>query len=104
MPQRVTLETSLVTVVVRELYVGQALFPIGSILQDTSSEHVLQNLINPLCLTNYLRVVSGAVIKSSPNGLVETLPELGHVLHATIKHYASGGSMGSENVLDVLIC
>jgi hypothetical protein len=44
-------------------------------------------------------VVCGAIIQSSPYGLVETLLELGHVLHATIRHYASRGFMESENVL-----
>ena len=79
---------------------GQAFLPIRPILQDTSSEHVLQNLINPLCLW----VVRGAVIQSCPYGLVETLLELGHVLRAMIRHYASRGSVEFENVLDVQIC
>jgi hypothetical protein len=80
---------------------GQAFLPIRPILQDTSSEHVLQNLINPLYLTICLWVVCDAIIQLSPNGLMETLLELGHVLRATIRHYASGGSVESENVLDV---
>jgi hypothetical protein len=48
-----------------------------------------------------LWVVCGVVLKSSTYGLVETLPELGHVLRATIRYYASGGSVESENVFDV---
>jgi hypothetical protein len=84
--------------------VGQDFLTIRPILQDTCSEHILQNLINPLYLTIYLWVVCGVVIKSSPSGLMETLPELGHVLRTMIRHYASGGSVESENVLDVQIC
>jgi hypothetical protein len=95
------LETSLVTIVVWELCVGQTFLLIKPILQDTSSEHILQNLINPLYLTICLWVVCGVVLKLSPYGLVETLPELGHILCATIRYYASGRSMESENVLDV---
>jgi hypothetical protein len=84
--------------------VGQTFLPIRPIFQDTSSEHILQNLIDPLCLTICLWVVCGAVVKSSSYGLVDTLLELGHVLRTTIRHYASGGSVESENMLDVQIC
>ena len=49
-------------------------------------------------------MVSGAVIQSSPNCLVETLLELGHVLRPLIRHYAHRGSMNPENVIHIEIC
>ena len=51
-----------------------------------------------------LRVVSGAIIQSSPDCLMETLPELGHILHPLIRHYAHRGSMNPENVIHIEIC
>ena len=36
--------------------------------------------------------------------LVETLPELGHILRPSIRHYAHRGSMKPENVIHIEIC
>ena len=48
-------------------------------------------------------MVSGAIIQLSPDGLVETLQELGHILHPLIRHYAYKGSMKSKNVVYIEI-
>ena len=82
----------------------QILLPIRPIFQNTSSEHILQDLVHSLCLAIHLRVVSGVVIQSSPDCLVETLLELGHILHPLIRHFAHRGSMKPENVIHIEIC
>jgi hypothetical protein len=50
-------ETLLITVVVRELSQRQTLGPFVWVVQYTSSEHILQNLIYPLHLTNGLWMI-----------------------------------------------
>ena len=82
----------------------QTLLPIRPIFQDTNSEHILQDLVHSLCLAIHLRVVSGAVIQSSPNCLVNTLLELGHILRPSIRHYAHRGSVKPENVIHIENC
>ena len=82
----------------------QTLLPIRPILQNTSSEHILQDLSHSLCLAIHLRVVSSAVIQSSLNCLVETILELGHILRPSIKHYAHRGSVKPENVIHIENC
>ena len=78
--------------------------------QTHISEHKLgayfrtQVLVHSLFLAIHLRVVSSAVIQFSPDCLVETLPELGHILHPLIRHYAHRGSMNPENVIHIEIC
>ena len=81
----------------------QTLLLIRPIFQNTSSEHILQDLVHSLCLAIRLRVVSGVVIQSSPDCLVETLLELGHILCPSIRHYAHRGSMKLENVIHIEI-
>jgi hypothetical protein len=51
-------KTFLITVVVRELSQWQTLVPLVRVVQYTSSEHILKNLIYPLCLAIGLRIVS----------------------------------------------
>jgi hypothetical protein len=50
-------ETLLIIVVVRELNQWQTLVPFVRVVQYTSSEHILKNLIYPLCLTIDLRMI-----------------------------------------------
>jgi hypothetical protein len=44
-------ETLLITVVVRELSQWQIIVPFVRVVQYISPEHVLKNMIHPLCLT-----------------------------------------------------
>ena len=81
----------------------QTLLPIRPIFQNTRSEHILKDLVHSLCLAIRLRVLSSAVIQSSPNYLVETLLELGHILCPSIRHYAHRGSVKPENVIHIEI-
>ena len=48
-------------------------------------------------------MVSSVVIQSSPDCLVETLLELGHILRPLIRHYAHRGSMKPDNVIHIEI-
>jgi hypothetical protein len=51
-------KTFLITVVVRELSQWQTLIPFVWVVQYTSSEHILKNLIYHLCLTIGLWMIS----------------------------------------------
>jgi hypothetical protein len=54
------LQTSLVAIVVGKLSEQQAVFLLGSIREDTSSQHVFKDLIYSLCLAPSLRVIGCA--------------------------------------------
>jgi hypothetical protein len=56
--ERCHFETLLITVIVRELGQWQTLVPFVRVVPYTSSEHMLKNLIYPLCLTIGLRMIS----------------------------------------------
>src|SRR3954469_9921335 len=53
------LQTCLIVVVVRELSIGQAFFPLHAKRDDTRSKHVLKDFIHTLNLPTGLRVISG---------------------------------------------
>jgi hypothetical protein len=59
-------ETLLIIVVVRELGQWQTLVPFVWVAQYTSSDHILKNLIYPLCLTIGPRMISQAVDQTHP--------------------------------------
>jgi hypothetical protein len=61
-------KTLLITVVVRELSQWQTLVPFVRVVQYISSEHILKNLIYPLCLTISLRMISRAMNQMHPQG------------------------------------
>jgi hypothetical protein len=62
-------ETLLITVVVRELGQRQTLVPFVRVVQYTSSEHILKNLIYPLYLTISLWMISQVVNQTRPHGV-----------------------------------
>jgi hypothetical protein len=66
------LQTGLVAVIVRELGIGQTLFPIGPVGQHT------------LCLAIRLRVESYAVVQLGAHGSMQALPELGGKLWPSV--------------------
>src|SRR3954465_6209024 len=70
------LQTCLIAVVVRELSIGQAFFPLHAKGYDTRSQHVLKDLIHTLNLPTGLRVISGTEQHCRTNRLLEGLPEL----------------------------
>jgi hypothetical protein len=68
-------KTFLITVVVRELSQWQPLVPFVWVVQYTSSEHILRNLIYPLYLTIGLWMISRAVNQMHPQRSMQLLPE-----------------------------
>jgi hypothetical protein len=59
-------KTFLIPIVVRELSQCQTLVPFIWVVQYTSSEHILKNLIYPLSLTIGLRMISQAMNQMCP--------------------------------------
>jgi hypothetical protein len=76
----------LITVVVRELRQWQTLVPLVRVVQYTTSEHILKNLIYPLYLTIGLRMVSRAVDHTHPQGIMQLLPEVSDKLGISIEN------------------
>jgi hypothetical protein len=54
------LQTGLITIVIRELYLRQVFIPAGTVLNSTGSEHILQHLVGSFCLPICLRMISNA--------------------------------------------
>src|SRR3954468_7075841 len=67
------LQTFLEAVVVREFSIRKTFFPLHAKRDDASTEHILQNLIDPFNLSLRLRVVSCQFCSQS---ILETFPEL----------------------------
>jgi hypothetical protein len=61
-------------------------------------------MIHSLCLPICLRVISGAIVKTSANQLVQTLPEPRCPLCSSIIYDANKCPVKSENVFDIQIC
>jgi hypothetical protein len=76
----------LITVVARELSQWQTLVPFIRVVQYTSSEHILKNLIYPLCLTIDLWMISRAVDQTRPQGSMQLLPEASYELGTSIRN------------------
>jgi hypothetical protein len=79
-------KTFLITVVVRELGQWQTLIPFVWVVQYTSSEHILKNLIYPRCLTIGLQMISRAVNQMCPQGSMQLLPEASYELGTSIRN------------------
>src|SRR3954470_12968130 len=78
------LQTFLEAVVVREFSIRKTYFPFHAKRDDASTEHVLQNLIDPFDLSLRLRVVSCAEVQLCAQSSLETFPELGSEDASTI--------------------
>src|SRR3954470_13517106 len=69
------LQTCLIAVVVRELSIGQAFFPLHAKGNDTCPQHVLEDLIHMLNLPTGLRVICGPEDNLCTQCLLKGLPE-----------------------------
>ena len=67
------MEASLITVVVGELGEREVLFPTLAEGDDTSSKHVLKNLVYSFSLTVGLRMIGGAEVETGSKSRLETL-------------------------------
>jgi hypothetical protein len=79
-------KTFLITVVVRELSQWQTLVPFVRVVQYTSSEYILKNLVYPLCLTIGLWMMSQAMNQMHPQGIMQLLPEVSYKLGTSIRN------------------
>src|ERR1044071_5167040 len=98
------LQTCLIAVVVRELSIRQAFFPLHARGDDTCSKHVLEDLIHALDLPTCLRVISGTKQHCRPNRLLKGLPELRGEKAASIRTDLLGNAMQRYNSCGVQIC
>jgi hypothetical protein len=73
--ERRLLQTGLITVVIRKLCIRQTLITAGTILNSTSSKHILQHLVGSLCLPICLRMVGGTEAQLRIQRIMQLLPE-----------------------------
>jgi hypothetical protein len=93
--------TFLITVVVRELSQRQTMVPFVWVVQYTSSKHILKNLIDPLCLTISLQMVSRAVNQMRPQGSMQLLLEASYELGTSIKNDSLRHTMQTQDVRNI---
>src|SRR4051812_33075697 len=96
-------QTCLIVVVVRELSIGQAFFPLHAKGDDTRSKHVLKDLIHTLNLPTGLRVISGTEQHYRTNRLLEGLPELGGEKTASTRADLLGNAVQRYNSCGIQI-
>jgi hypothetical protein len=94
-------KTFLITVVVRELSQWQTLVPFVQVVQYTSSEHIIKNLIYPLCLTIGLWMISRAVNQMRPQGSMQLLPEVSYELGTLIKNNGLWHTMQTQDARNI---
>jgi hypothetical protein len=94
-------KTFLITIVVRELSQWQTLVPFVWVVQYTSSEHILKNLIYPLCLTIGLRMISRAMDQTRPQGSMQLLPEVSYELETSIRNDGLQHTMQTQDVRNI---
>jgi hypothetical protein len=69
------LQASLIAIIVGKFRKWQTVFPLGSIRQNTGSQHIFQDLIYSLCLTSSLRVIGCAEGEFCSQGFVKFVPK-----------------------------
>jgi hypothetical protein len=94
-------KTFLITVVVRELIQWQTLVPFIWVVQYTSSEHILKNLIYPLYLTISLWMISRAMNQMRPQGSMQLLPEASYKLGTSIRNDGLQHTMQTQDVRNI---
>jgi hypothetical protein len=94
-------KTFLITVVVGELSQWQTLVPIVRVVQYTSSEHILKNLIYPLCPTIGLRMISRAMDQMRPQGSMQLLPEARYKLGTSIRNDGLQHTMQTQEARNI---
>jgi hypothetical protein len=94
-------KTFLITVVVKELGQWQTLVAFVRVVQYTSSEHILKNLIYPLCLTIGLRMISRAVHQTRPQGSMQLLTEASYELETSIRNDGLQYTMQTQDARNI---
>src|ERR1041384_6745661 len=73
--QKEPCQTRLEAIVIRKFGKRKRVFPFISERDNTSSEHVFENLIDPFYLTTGMRVISGAKGEVGSHSILETYPK-----------------------------
>src|SRR4029078_6390008 len=94
-------QTSLIAVVIRELSIRQALIPTSTVLNSTSSQHILQHLVGSLCLPICLRVISRTETQLRIQRIMELFPETRSELRPSVRYNLLRHNMQEENPRDV---
>jgi hypothetical protein len=94
-------KTFLITVVVRELSQWQTLVPFVQVVQYTSSDLILKNLIYSLCLTIGLRIISRAVNQMRPQGSMQLLIEASYELGTSIRNDGLRHTMQTQDARNI---
>src|ERR1044071_909316 len=90
-------ETSLVTIVVRELSIRQVVIPTRTIIQRTSSQHILQDLIDSLGVPICLRMERCTELQPSAQGLMQLTPTLRSKLSTSVRNNLAWNSMQTHD-------
>jgi hypothetical protein len=94
-------KTFLITVVVRELSQWQTLVLFVRVVQYTSSEHILKNLIYPLDLTIGLWMISQDVNQMLPQGSMQLLLEASYELGTSIRNDGLRHTMQTQDARNI---
>src|ERR1041385_743507 len=73
--------------------------PTRTIIQCTSSQHILQDLIDSLGLPIYLRMERCIELQPSAQGFMQLTPKLRSKLSTSIRHYLAWNSMQTNKVV-----
>jgi len=89
------------SVVVGELCKGQKVIPVILVIIDVDPQVLLQDLIQALCLTISLRVISGGEVLLDVEEMTERRPEVEHECLAAVGYNVGRCTMLREDVVQV---
>jgi hypothetical protein len=92
------MDTGLIAIVVRKLDQGETLIPACTIVNNTSSEHVFKNLINPFILAISLRMIRRASNQLGSERKLQFLPEACNELCPSIRNDCLSDTMQTNNL------
>src|SRR3954470_9313004 len=97
-------QTRLIAIVISKFSEWKRFLPILSERDNTSSEHVFQDLINPFNLTARLRVERGTKGEMSSHSILKTFPESRGEKATTIRIDLQSNIVKSHNSRDIQVC
>jgi hypothetical protein len=75
--------------------------PLVWVVQYTSPEHILKNLIHPLCLTIGLQMISQAMDQTRPQGSMQLLPKVSDELGPPVRNDGLWHTMQTQDVRNI---
>src|SRR3954468_18527848 len=97
-------QTRLETIVIRKFGEWKRLLPILSEFDNTSSEHVFENLVNPFNLTARLRMESCTKGEMNSHSILKASPESRGEKATTIRIDFQRNTMKRHNSRDIQVC